>query len=144
MHEAALAQYIVDAFPNVEDLVVRGDHYFYHHADPAAPRDHRFPFATLVTSDAHDQVSQLHREGVYRLNIGLSKTTFQSLFGGPAEQTNATVATPPDYTALDRIMPHPVYGKMYWVCVLNPSDETLRTLHMLLAEAHANAKQRRD
>ena len=32
-----------------------------------------------------------------------------------------------DFTALDRIMPHPVYGKMYWVCVLNPSDETFRT-----------------
>ena len=34
-------------------------------------------------------------------------------------------------------MPHPVYGRMYWVCVLNPSDETFATkVQPLLAEAY--------
>ena len=34
-------------------------------------------------------------------------------------------------------MPHPVYGRMYWVCVLNPSDETLETkARPLLVEAY--------
>lgn len=42
-----------------------------------------------------------------------------------------------DFTALDRVMPHPVYGRMYWVCVLNPSDETLETkVSPLLTEAY--------
>ncbi len=45
-----------------------------------------------------------------------------------------------DFTALDRVMPHPVYGKMYWVCVLNPSDNTLATaVRPLLDEAYATA-----
>jgi uncharacterized protein DUF6194 len=34
-------------------------------------------------------------------------------------------------------MPHPVYGRMLWVCVLNPSDETFETkVRQLLAEAY--------
>ena len=48
-----------------------------------------------------------------------------------------------DYTALDRIMPHPVYGKMYWICVLNPSAKTFETVRGLLAEAfEAGLRQR--
>jgi len=40
-------------------------------------------------------------------------------------------------------MPHPVYGKMYWVCVLNPSAETFETVKGLLAEAYeAGMRQR--
>jgi hypothetical protein len=33
-----------------------------------------------------------------------------------------------DFTALDQIMPHPVYGQMFWVCVLNPSPETFEAV----------------
>ncbi|MEP6774601.1 MAG: DUF6194 family protein [Chloroflexota bacterium] len=41
------------------------------------------------------------------------------------------------FTALDQLMPHPFYGKMHWVCTLNPSDETFRTVvQSLLAEAY--------
>jgi hypothetical protein len=41
-------------------------------------------------------------------------------------------------------MPHPVYGKMYWVCVINPSAETFEAIRPLLAESYARAKDRRD
>ncbi len=42
-----------------------------------------------------------------------------------------------DFTALDQVMPHPVYGRMYWVCVLNSSEETFETkVQQLLAEAY--------
>jgi hypothetical protein len=45
-----------------------------------------------------------------------------------------------DFTALDQVMPHPVYGRQYWVCVLNPSDETFETkVRPLLAEAYEMA-----
>ena len=30
------------------------------------------------------------------------------------------------------VMPHPVYGKMYWVCVLNPSESTFQALNRTL------------
>ncbi|MBX7104476.1 MAG: hypothetical protein K1X57_10370 [Gemmataceae bacterium] len=121
MNESAIREYIVTTFPDIGVTDAAGDSYFF--TDP----EKMFPFATLVTSDAHDQVSDLNRPGVYRLNIGVSKQRFAELFPGPAEH---------DYTALDRLMPHPVYGKMYWVCVLNPGPATMETVKQLLAEAH--------
>ncbi len=34
-------------------------------------------------------------------------------------------------------MPHPVYGKMYWICVLNPGDALFQqSVRPLLAEAY--------
>jgi hypothetical protein len=87
-------------------------------------------FATVVWTDEHDMgnPSDLSRPGVYRLNIGVGKETFQRLVGSVTE---------PDFTALDRILPHPVYAKQRWIAILNPSDATVRdTLLPLLAEAH--------
>jgi hypothetical protein len=39
-------------------------------------------------------------------------------------------------------MPHPVYGRMYWACVLNPSDSTWERVHVWLAEAYDQSVQR--
>jgi Family of unknown function (DUF6194) len=46
------------------------------------------------------------------------------------------------FTALDKLMPHPVYGQYHWVCVLNPSQATFETLKPLLQEAYDRAVQR--
>ncbi len=32
---------------------------------------------------------------------------------------------PYDFSAKDIIMPHPVYAWMGWICMLNPSEQTL-------------------
>ena len=39
-------------------------------------------------------------------------------------------------------MPHPVYRRNHWVCVLNPSEKTFEKLKPLLAEAYAIAVRR--
>jgi hypothetical protein len=121
MNEAEITKYITDTFEGVEVVVALGASFFS--IDP----ERKFPFATLVTSDEHDQFSDLSRPGVFRLNVGVGKQTFQSLFGSTEGH---------DFTALDKIMPHPVYGKMYWVCVLNPSAATFEAVKPLLAEAY--------
>jgi hypothetical protein len=135
MDEAAIVRYITETFDNIGVIEATGSRYFYHDpSDDTAP-DRRFPFATLVTTDEHDQFSNLNRPSVYRLNVGVRKQTFFSLFGASAAETTDTF----DFTALDRIMPHPVYGNMYWVCVLNPSIETFEAVRPLLAEAYEQA-----
>jgi len=118
------------AFAGIDVAAGTGGTFFVHDPGKERPKDHRFPFATLVTSDEDDQFSDLNRPGVFRLNVGVGKRTFQSLFG-PSKGH--------DFTALDQIMPHPVYGKMYWVCVLNPSDATFEAIKPLLAEAYEAA-----
>jgi hypothetical protein len=66
------------------------------------------------------------------------------LFGsGLAHSDEAGVEGGYDFTALDSIMPHPVYSKMYWVCVLNPSEETFKTVQELLVEAYDKAVRKR-
>ena len=95
-------------------------------------------FATVVWTDEHDEgaPSKLYRPGVYRLNIGVGKETFQRLVGDVAE---------PDYAAFDLIVPHPVYAKQRWISILNPSERTLReTVMPLLTEAHDRLVAQRD
>ena len=89
----------------------------------------------MVTQDYgdFDNQSKLDRPGVFRLNIGVSKETFAELFGNEIKH---------DFTALDRLMPHPVYGRNHFVCVLNPSHSTFESIKPLLAEAHAIAVNR--
>ena len=91
--------------------------------------------ATIVTKDyaEFDNASNLDRPGVYRLNIGVSKKTFETLFENDAVH---------DFTALDTLMPHPVYVSNHFVCVLNPSDATFERLKPLLSEAYEIAVKR--
>src|SRR3954470_15805669 len=73
-------------------------------------------FATIVTTDEHDMgmPSDLARPGVFRLNIGVGKATFERLAGTIRE---------PDSAALDTVLPHPVCAKQRWIGILNPSRE---------------------
>ena len=95
-------------------------------------------FATIVTTDDFDHASNLSRPGVFRLNLGLGRATFERLVGPIAEPDyTALDQSEPDYTALDRIIPHPVYAKQRWISILNPSERTFREVVLpLLAEAH--------
>jgi len=136
MDQAAIISFLQTSLGGVDTVVDEGNHFFFYDPQKNIPVDHRFPFVTLTTSDKYDQFSNLNRDGVYRLNIGLRKETFKSLF--PTEPANV------DYSASNQIMPHPVYAKMYWVCILNPSDATFEQVRPLLVEAYEQAKARID
>jgi hypothetical protein len=134
MDASAVLQYINESLEGLDVVEANGDHFFFYDPGRDLPKVHRFPFATLVTSDRYDQFSNLNREGVYRLNVGVGKETFRSLF--------PDASTTHDFTALDRLMPHPVYGNMYWLCVLSPSDATFDRIKPLLVEAHQVSARR--
>ncbi len=149
MNESEISQYITETFEGVDVVVASGDSFFFYNPDRNIAPDHQFPFVTLVTSDINDQFSNLNRPSIFRLNIGVGKQTFHSLFGAPATLPSVRVADSGeisrdyDFTTLEQLMPHPVYGRMLWVCVLNPSDETFETkVRQLLAEAYDLAVSR--
>jgi hypothetical protein len=145
MEEAAITRYIQTSFAGVDPLVgseeagspevAWGDTFFIYDPERSLEGSRQFPFATIVTKDygEFDNASNLDRPGVFRLNIGVGGETYLSLFGTDAEH---------DYTALDRLMPHPVYGRNHWVCVLNPSDATFAAVEPLLREAYDRAVER--
>ncbi|HTK06970.1 MAG TPA: DUF6194 family protein [Ktedonobacteraceae bacterium] len=144
MNESEISQYITETFEGVDVVVASGDSFFFYNPESNVPPDYRFMFVTIVTSDINDQFSNLNRPSVFRLNIGIGKQTFRSLFGDPARfsvRDSAAITdeneSSYDFTALDQIMPHPVYGRMLWVCMLNPGEETFETnVRQLLAEAY--------
>ena len=137
---ADIRQYIVDNFPGTDVIDADGDAYFVHDPDRDLPDARRQPWATLVTSDAHDSASDLDRPEIFRLNVGLTKAAFRELF--PAEGDH-------DLTSLDIVMPHPVYASLYWVCVLNPGNTwpavrgLLQHAYAFAVRKHANAAARR-
>ncbi len=132
MDENGITDYIINTFAGVETATNLGYTFFFYGPD------RMLPFATIATADNEgDRVSNLDRPGVFRLNIGVSKPTFQSLFG-----TGKVDVSTYDFTALDTIMPHPDYAPQSWICVLNPSDTTFHKLRPLLSEAYELAVRR--
>ena len=129
MTDAELIEYITGTFAHIVVASSDGNSFFFYSPDGKVP-DKTFPFTTLVTRDDYDAVSNLGRPGVWRLNIGVKKSKFDALFQEGAEH---------DFTAQDIIMPHPVYGNMAWICVLNPGPITWPTVQEFLAEAYQTA-----
>lgn len=126
-------RYIREAFDGINAVDSSDDTFFMYDPDGDLPAERQIPFATIVTGDHYDNVSNLDRPGAYRLNIGLTKATYTALFGAvPA----------PDHAAVDTVMPHPTYASQHWVCVVNPGEATLDTVRTLLAEAHAFAARK--
>jgi Family of unknown function (DUF6194) len=122
------------SFPGTRIIDAGGDVYAVYDPDHDYEQRPRNGWATIVASDAHDSASDLDRPGVYRLNLGLPRSRFRELIDPAAAH---------DTTAIDVLLPHPVYGGQNWVCVLNP-DRTWPTVQRLLAEAHAFAVRKHE
>ena len=127
-----VARDIVDTWPDTAVAEIPGAWFFS--LDPVR----HFPnFATIVTNDDHDEASNLSREGVWRLNIGLGKGSFERLVGDQPKGGRE-----PDYTALDTLLPHPVYAAQRFVAILNPSAQSFETLlKPLLAVAYERVER---
>lgn len=141
MDEAGITQYINATFEDVQTASADGATFFFYGTE------RMMPFATIVTADNdYDHASSLNRPDIFRLNIGIRKGTFQALFGTAPVQSgpDGVVDTGHDFSALNQLMPHPMYGAMSWVCVLNPGEETFCRVHPLLAEAYETAARRQE
>lgn len=140
MDADAVSDLILALFDEVDVVAARGSKFFYllPHADPPDAKD--MYFASISSADdEHDSASQLDRDGVFRLNVGVSRVTFLRLFGAAAMRADAER----DYAAFDTLMPHPLYGGAAWVCVVNPSADTMGSITSLLEEAYEWARRRR-
>src|SRR5438477_601769 len=109
MDQAAITRYITE-LGGIDVLIANDDAYFYYDPERTLPPDRRMPFATIMTSDAYDSASNLSRPGVFRMNIGVGKDTYRSLFGPLPQAPGAAgiVDTGHDFAALDQLLPHPV------------------------------------
>lgn len=141
MDASSVIRYISEDFDHVVAVENEGDTFFTYDPSGHPPDGAWMPFATVVTGDRYDQVSKLDRDGAYRLNIGLTKATYTSLFGARPRQRDAdwVLDTGYDYATENRLMPHPYYASQHWVCVVNPGEATFEEVRPLLDEAYASA-----
>ncbi|SDY48393.1 Erythromycin esterase homolog [Micromonospora pattaloongensis] len=145
---AMLADRIL-ALPGTEQLVASeengspeaawGDRFFY-----VGP-DRRQPFATIVEHDVpgFDEVSQLDRPGVFRLNLDLGRAEFERLFGFPPKDFEEH-RDEFDFARLDTVMPHPGYALYGFGSIVMPGPQMLPEIDRLLAIAHARATDRHE
>jgi hypothetical protein len=152
MTEAEIARTLTD-LPGVVSAIASeensapevswGDSFFFYDPDDAGPDNRRFPFATIVTKDypGFDTASDLDRPGVFRLNLAVGRDRFAELFGFPpaafAERRDEF-----DFTALDQIIPHPVYATQGWISVLVPGAGSGELVTQAIAYAYERAKAR--
>ena len=110
----AITAAILEAYPETDVVEALGARFFS--LDPAK---HWPNFATIVTTDEHDEgaPSQLFRDGAFRLNLGVGRATFERL---------VVSATDPDYAAFDTIV-------MTWtLCsITNPTPVLLEMRRVL-------------
>lgn len=107
------------------------------------PDPRRMPFATIVESDypGFDESSDLDRDDVYALNLGVGPQFFQGLLGfEPSEAGDHVDRFDP--TAAGVLMPHPLYAAQGWVRVINPPAAQEVQL-IALAEAAARRSRPR-
>lgn len=115
-----------------------GDSFFYYAPDQQVPQNVQ-PYGTIVTKDyPDDTASRLDEAGRWRVNIHVDRSTFVRLTG----EAPRHLARPRDFAAADRINPHPVYGALGWVAIVNPGTCTMTTAIELLRDAHQAARLR--
>ncbi len=114
---------------HLEGVVLReswGERGIYYNPGETLPRG--VYILTIKEKDGeNDRASQLDREGVYRVNLGLRKPSFRALFGELPKR-------PPAGGVVD--------AWMGWIAVLSPGEQTFRELLPYIEEAYVFAKEK--
>ncbi len=137
----SIIEHLLDRFEGTRVVEAWGERSIFYNPGLMLPRG--VYFATVKEKDGeNDKASHLDRAGVFRLNVGTTKPLFLERFGPPPSRPGkgGVVDGPWDFTATDTLMPHPVYGWMSWVAVLNPSNETLTIMNEIIEAAFIKAK----
>lgn len=133
---------ILRQYAGVRVLEAQDDLFYLYDPEHDLPPERQQPFATIVTGDHYEKVSRLDEPGTFRLNLGVTKSTYVDLFGPPPTERDAdwVLNSPHDYAARNTLMPHPFYASQHWIATINPTD--LTHLHPLIDEAYTFAARK--
>lgn len=135
-----IMQYILDEFDYINPLETWGELSFF--VNPGIKLKRGKYFATLKSKNGkNDKASSLDREGVFRLNIGLPSKDYETIFGlrPPKPIKGNIIQGDYDFTSLNTLTPHPIYGWMGWIAILNPSKTTFESCKYYLNVAYSKA-----
>jgi hypothetical protein len=132
-----IADYIMSQFDGLRPKDKWGETSFFYNPDDS--RAHGTYFFTIKQKNGdNDKASNLDREGVYRLNFCIPQDDFLNFFQHIPQRPNkgGVIQGDYDFTALNVVTPHPVYGWMKWVSVLNPHDNTFDKIKPLIKASY--------
>lgn len=142
MNPTQIENYLLQHFADVNPLNSWGERSFF--LNPGNKLKRGTYFATIKNQDGeHDQASNLNREGIFRLNIGISKNAYLSLFHTLPKRPNkgCVIEGNFNFQQINQILPHPIYAWMGWVCILNPDEKNFEQCKLLLEDAYNKALQ---
>jgi hypothetical protein len=135
-----------DLFANYSGLKIIdawGEKSLFYNPDDSLKRG--IYFCTLKNKDGeNDKASHLHRADVFRMNFGISKKTFVSIFNTIPKRPvkGGVIEGDYDFQSTDILTPHPIYGWMAWVSILNPSKTSFKDLKALIDESYELCTQK--
>lgn len=140
MTPTTIQAYLLTTFCGLKPKASWGETSFFYNPDDSSPNGTYF-LTIKEKNGENDRASQLDRDGIYRLNFGVSKEKFLQHFASiPARPGKGeTITGDYDFTALNTLTPHPVYGWMRWLAVLNPDDAMFERLKPLMKESYSLA-----
>ena len=134
---ATISNYLLTTFNDLKSLDAWGETSFFYNPGNLRPRG--CYFCTIKERDGeNDKASALDRKDVFRFNFGVARETFLKLFGTIPKRPpkRGVIKGIYDFTQSDILCPHPVYGWMCWVAIINPSRESFNQLKELLHESY--------
>ena len=137
MQPEEIASHLASHFDGLVEASSWGERSFFYNPDGELPRG--VYFCTIKDHDgANDKASNLNREGVFRVSTGLPRELYEERFGSLPGRPGkgGVVETGDDFTAINTLMPHPVYAWMGWVQVLSPTREHFEELQPLFQAAY--------
>ena len=140
MQPENIVEKIVNDFDGVIPKSSWGETSLFYNPGKALPNGVYFCTIKEKNGD-NDKSSELDRDGVFRLSIGITKETYEEKFGPKPKRPSkgCIIDTGHNFTELNRLMPHPIYGWMSWVQVLSPKEATFTDVLPLINEAYSNA-----
>ncbi len=139
MNAEQTENWILDNYQGVIVTDAYRERSFFYNPDGSLPKG--IYFATIKESDGpNDKASNLNRDGIYRLSVGVGKRQYHQLFGAVPKRPakGEIVDLNFDFTTTGMIMPHPIYAWLGWVCIYNPENENLDLLKDLLDISYQN------
>ena len=131
-----IEKYIVSKYEGVIPKSSWGETSFFYNPNKLLPNG--VYFCTIKKQDGqNDKASNLDRDGIFRFSVGISKQSFFNLFDKKYKRPlkGGIIESKFDFTKIDFITPHPIYGWMSWICILNPSKKSFEDLEDFLDES---------
>lgn len=116
---------ISDRYEGVNEKKAYGETTFFYNPDRILKNG--VYFCTIKEQDGpNDKASFLDRDGIFRISTGITREEFLKIFPMVPKRAakGGVVDESIDFKQTNKILMHPVYAWMSWICLQSPDEDT--------------------